>query len=201
MPITTHDQLEALRAEVREAIVHSITEALALLTKDLPTGRAKHNQVVLLSSRASDIANHDINNTLVPDLLDVLRNELRRDVLTFTDHLTLTDFGPEAPARPELKPGHLLYKVSPKMTLRETYECLIRIAHQLSHVLEGIELDDSVSFEELPIAEVMEVEVIDPSPEGKPAFDILLLSDGEQLVDEFSFQRAAAAGGGAPAGA
>lgn len=105
MPITTPGQLEALQAKVREVIIDSTDDALALLVEALPTGRAKHNQVVLLISRANDVAKHDIGNTLPTHLLDVLRNELRSDVLTFTDYLTLADFGPEASARPAMSDG------------------------------------------------------------------------------------------------
>lgn len=162
-------------------------QALATLLSAIPSSRPKHNQVLLLAGRMADIYKYEVGNTLAHDKIEVLRNDLRMDILLFTDRLNLLDFSEEAPPRPELKPGHLLYKVPPKMQLREPQDCLVRIAHQLDHLLEGIAVDESVHIEDLPVAEVMEVEVLDPSASSEPSFDILLLSDGEQLVDAYSY--------------
>jgi hypothetical protein len=186
MPITTVEQLAELQDRIRTAVLNNSSKALKTLTEALPEGRAKFNQVLVLTGRANDVLDHEIGNTLSGDLLAILRNELRKDILVFTDHLTLADFGPKPDVRPELKPGHLLYKVPPVMKLREAYPCIIRIAHQLNQVLQGIEIDDSVGLEEVSLSEVMEIEVIDPSASDNPAFNILLLSDGEQFVDEYS---------------
>ncbi|WP_273444423.1 hypothetical protein [Neolewinella agarilytica] len=187
MPIITPEQLSELQDQIRLAVADADLEtAFHLLEGALPAGRPKANQVTLLNGRANDIIDFDINNTLSTDQLAILRNELRLDLLTFVDHLTLHDFSTEAStSRPELKPGHLLYQVPPKMAVRETHRCLVRIAHLLNQVLEGLPFDDSISLEEIPVSEVMEVEILDPCPSGNRAFDILLLSDGEQVVDEF----------------
>ncbi|TXF91224.1 hypothetical protein FUA23_03100 [Neolewinella aurantiaca] len=186
MPVTTAEQLETLQDQVRASVLKNTSKALRILTDSLPSGRAKHNQVLVLTGRANDIINHEIGNTLPPDLLAILNNELRKDILIFTDHLTLADFGPKPDLRPELKPGHLLYKVPPVMELRKAYHCIIRIAHELNHVLDGIKMDESTGLGQVSVSEVMEIEVIDPSAPGNPAFDIVLLSDGEQFVDEYS---------------
>ncbi len=187
MPIITPEQLNELQEQIRLAVADADLEAAFQLLEDaLPTGRPKANQVTLLNGRANDILDFDINNTLSTDQLAILRNELRLDLLTFVDHLTLQDFSTEvSTTRPELKPGHLLYQVPPTMAVRQTHKCLVRIAHLLNQVLEGLTFDESISLEEIPVSEVMEVEIIDPSPTGERAFDILLLSDGEQVVDEF----------------
>lgn len=187
MPINTLEQLSELQEQIRLAVADADLEtAFHLLEDALPTGRPKANQVTLLNGRANDILDFDINNTLSTDQLAILRNELRLDLLTFVDHLTLYDFSAEASTnRPELKPGHLLYQIPPRMAVRETHKCLVRIAHLLNQVLEGLPFDESISLEEIPVSEVMEVEILDPCPSGIRSFDILLLSDGEQVVDEF----------------
>ncbi|MBC6994007.1 hypothetical protein QWY85_08415 [Neolewinella lacunae] len=188
MSITTQEQLEELKETLRTAVAEAATdEALELLRTALPPERPKHQQVILLASRYADLLQYQIGNTLDPLRIDVLRQELRQDILAFVTHLALVDFSPQAPGRPELKPGHLLYKVPPRMQVRQAHECLVRVAHQLSQVLSGIALDDSVSLEEIPVAQVMEVEIIDPCLDGVRQFDILLLSDGEQIVDEYSY--------------
>ncbi len=73
------------------------------------------------------------------------------------------------------------------MQLRQQHECLVRVAHRLEQVLQGLEQDQLVVTETVPVAEVMEVEIIDPSPTDARAFEILLVSDGEQLVDQYSY--------------
>ncbi|MEM1359055.1 MAG: hypothetical protein AAGF89_12690 [Bacteroidota bacterium] len=188
MPIKNQEQLTALCLEVEEAISKADTDqALATLLAAIPSSRPKHHQVLLLASRMADIYKYEVGNTLAHDKIEVLRNDLRSDILLFTDRLSLVDFSEAAPPRPELKPGHLLYKVPPKMQVRTPEECLVRVAHQLGQLLDGLEVDESVHLEEIPVAEVMEVEIIDPSPGGDAVFDILLLSDGEQLVDAYSY--------------
>lgn len=107
MPISTPEQLTELQDRVRKAVPVSAIRALKLLLEALPEGRAKYNQVQVLVGRDNDIIGHEIGNTLAPDLLAILRNELRKDLLVFTDHLTPADFGPKPANGPELKPGHL----------------------------------------------------------------------------------------------
>ncbi|MEM9261277.1 MAG: hypothetical protein AAGA62_16675, partial [Bacteroidota bacterium] len=188
MPIKNQEQLTALCLEVEEAISKADTDqALATLLAAIPSSRPKHNQVLLLASRMADIYKYEVGNTLVHDKIEILRNDLRSDILLFTDRLSLVDFSEAAPSRPELRPGHLLYKVPHTMQLRRSEECLVRVAHKLNQLLQGLEIDDSVHLEEIPVAEVMEVEIIDPNTGEDAAFDVLLLSDGEQLVDAYSY--------------
>jgi hypothetical protein len=90
-----------------------------------------------ITRRANDILDHKIDNIPSPNLLAIVRNELHKDILVFTDHLTPANFGPKPNVRPKLKPGHLLYKVPPVMKFRHTYPCIIRITHQLDQALNG----------------------------------------------------------------
>jgi hypothetical protein len=90
-----------------------------------------------ITRRANDILDHKIDNIPSPNLLAIVRNELHKDILVFTDHLTLTNFGPKPNVRPKLKPGHLLYKVPPVIKFRHAYPCIIRITHQLDQALNG----------------------------------------------------------------
>ena len=187
MPIPTAEELEELRRTVRQRIIRSIEAALDALLAALPAGRPKHNQLLLLLSRAEEIRGWRIGNTRAQEQISIAENDLREDVLLFTDHLSLRDFAEAPPVRPELRPGHLLYRVPPAMQLRRQHECLVRVAHALEQLKEGLERDERIEIESIPVAEVMQVEIIDPSPPDARAFDILLVSDGEQLVDEYSY--------------
>jgi hypothetical protein len=187
MPPRTEPELSDLQADLRRRIIRSTADALDFLLEQLPAGRPKHNQVLALLGRAEQIRQFQIGNTRPLDQILVLENELREDALLFIDHLQLRDFADAPPVRPELKPGHLLYRVPPQMQLRQQHECLVRIAHTLEQVRQGLEEDQVIVTETVPVAEVMQVEIIDPSPTDARAFDILLVSDGEQLVDEYSY--------------
>jgi hypothetical protein len=188
MPIHTHEQLIDLQSKIREAIMEAKPDqALELLGEALPASRAKHNQVVLLKSRQSDIVQHTVNNTLSEEHLEVMRNNLTADILLFIDHLATSDFEPELTQRPGLKPGHLLYQVPTMMVLQTTYDCLVRVAEELNQVLERIAGEEDVVIEDIGLSEVMEVEILDSGGTDDPAFDIMLLSDGEQVVDAYSY--------------
>lgn len=179
--------LEEVKQNVREAIVTSMDDGIARLREVLPANRPKHRQLLLLRGRLNGLVEYRVNNTLAPDKILVLENELRQDILLFTEHLTLTDFA-EAPAgRPELKPGHLLYQIPDRMKVRERHACRVRIAHRLSQLLKDLDPTVHHEIEDIPVAEVMEVEIIDPSDRNDPAFNVLLVSDGEQFIDEYSY--------------
>lgn len=188
MSLISVQDIEVLQAKVRQAIMDADpNKALDALLAALPPGRAKHNQVLVLKSRQAEILRHTIGNTLSEDQLSILRNNLTADTLLFNDHLTLEDFAPAAAHRPELRPGHLLYRIPTSMVVAQTYDCLIRVAHELAQVMQGIASEEDVVVEEISLAEVMEVEILDPGSSSGPAFNITLLSDGEQFVDEYSY--------------
>ncbi|WP_020567323.1 hypothetical protein [Neolewinella persica] len=188
MPILTQEEIVNLRTHVREAIIQANQDhALELLSEALPVGRAKHNQVVILKSRQSDIVLHTVNNTLSEERLDILRNNLNADILLFIDNLTTADFEPKPAHRPGLKPGHLLYQVPTNMILHKSYDCLVRIAEELNQVLEGLAGEENLVIEDIGLSEVMEVEILDPGGTDNPVFNIMLLSDGEQVVDAYSY--------------
>jgi len=188
MPILTPEEIANLQTNVRKAIMEAAPdEALDLLVKVLPNARSKYDQVLLLKSRHAEIVQHDVNNTLSEEKLDLLRNNLTADILLFIEHLTTADFQPKPAQRPGLKPGHLLYQVPTVMKLQTTYDCLVRIAEELNQVLEGLDGEEDIVVEDIGLTEVMEVEILDPGGADNPAFDIMLLSDGEQVVDEYSY--------------
>ncbi len=180
--------LTQLRTSVREAVMRSdLSTALQLLLEALPPERPKSRQVILLQARYTALLDDQINNTQTEQDLTVTRNNLTHDVLLFADHLSLTDFVASPANRPDLKPGHLLYQVPETMITGRNYDCLVRVAHSLPQLLEDLEATVAYTVEDIAVSEVMEIEIIDPSGQDNPAFQILLLSDGEQAVDEYSY--------------
>ncbi|MEM7575108.1 MAG: hypothetical protein AAF433_19540, partial [Bacteroidota bacterium] len=93
----------------------------------------------------------------------------------------------EPPPPPTYKEGHLLYQIPSKMQLQQRYQCQVRIAQQLDQLLKNLKVTKDLKTEQIPVAEVMEVEIIDPNAGSNPSFDVLLVSDAEQHVDEYSY--------------
>lgn len=188
MPIQTQTALEQLQKTLRSSLIEGAHLVLEKLLEVLPVQRPKHRQVLLLSARNERIVQHNINNTLAVSELDVLENQLRADLLLFIDHLVITDFQTTSPQPPSLMSGHLLYQVPDNMQIGEAHKCFIRIAHLREQLIKGLAVDDHVTFVEVAIAKVMEVEIIDPlAGEETACFNILLVSDAEQAIDQYSY--------------
>ncbi|MEM7573653.1 MAG: hypothetical protein AAF433_12160, partial [Bacteroidota bacterium] len=183
----TEEQLKQLKESLQRETVKRMDFVLEQLDEQLPSGRSKHKQILLLRGRAERIRHLELTNTLGRTELDILYNQLTEDVLALISHLRVADFGQEPPPPPTYKEGHLLYQIPSKMQLQQRYQCQVRIAQQLDQLLKNLAVTEDLKTEQIPVAEVMEVEIIDPNAGSNPSFDILLVSDAEQHVDEYSY--------------
>jgi hypothetical protein len=77
--------------------------------------------------------------------------------------------------------GHVAYKIPNDMTVRSTYQVIVRISKSTAHIFEN--LNGEVKTSSIPITETMEVKVIDPSPSDSKMFDIILDNAPIQLVE------------------
>ncbi|NJO86827.1 MAG: hypothetical protein HC821_01875 [Lewinella sp.] len=184
---TTQTALDDLCQNLRELAVEQPDELLSVLLALLPPGRAKQQQALLLQSRHKQLLQHTLGQTLAFAELNVANNQLLWDLLLFVNHLVLADFSPEAAARPGLKPGHLLYQVPERMVIGQSHPCRVRVAETLEQLRQDLETEENLAFAQVPLAEVMEVSIIDPSDPNQAAFHILLVSDSEQFVDAYSY--------------
>ncbi|MEM8584293.1 MAG: hypothetical protein AAGF87_08495 [Bacteroidota bacterium] len=180
-------ELDARKAEWRKQLETQTARVLESLSELLPPDRAKSKQVSILAARAQRILSHEINNTLANAELEVMRNQLLNDLLIFIQYLVPEDFGEEAAKSVHYKDGHLMYQIPDRMQQGQRYECRVRIARQLDQLLKDLPSKEFIHTEEIPVAQVMEVEIIDPSGTDNPAFNLLLLSDGEQVVEELDY--------------
>ncbi|MEO0627157.1 MAG: hypothetical protein AAFY91_09230 [Bacteroidota bacterium] len=183
----TQAELDARKADWRKQLETRTAEVLESLTELLPQNRAKSKQVTILAARAQRILSHEINNTLATAELEVLRNQLLNDLLLFIQYLVTADFSQEAPVSNNYRDGHLLYQIPDRMQKGQRYECRVRIARQIELLLKDLEDQEFVKVEDIPVARVMEVEIIDPSAGENPAFDVLLLSDADQVIEELDY--------------
>lgn len=173
--------LDTLKSELRRLVPQSIGDAMAELKKHLPDFSSKYNALLLIESRLNDANLKNIQNLLSDDALQIEYNQIRADLLLFISSLEVQDFElPQGAAGG--KSGSLLYKIPEHMQLQQETKCIVRLAFDQASIIRNIELNKDVTIKEVRVAEVMQVELIDPS-EQHP-FVIRTISDEEQFVEK-----------------
>ncbi len=172
--------LEALKLEWRRLITTGIGEAIADLKKHLPDFSPHYNALLLLEGRLNDANLKSIQNLLSDEALQIEYNRIRADLLLLVSSLAVRDFAlPQGATGP--KTGSLLYKIPRQMQLQQKTKCIVRLAFDQADIIRNIELSSDVRIQSVRVAEVMQVELIDPSA-AKP-FEIFTVSDEEQFLE------------------
>ncbi len=176
--------LETLKSKWRQRVAESIGEAINELKTHVPEFSPKYNALILLESRLNDSNLKNIQNTISDEALQIEYNQIRADLLLFISGLEVKDF--ELPASASKgKSGALLYKIPRQMELQRETKCLVRLAFDKPTIIKNIELTDDVEIRDVRVAEVMQVQLIDPSLEQP--FQIRSFSDEEQFVEEEAY--------------
>jgi len=77
--------------------------------------------------------------------------------------------------------GHVVYKIPTEMSVRNTYQVIVRISKSTVNIYEN--MNGEVRTSTIPITETMEVKLIDPSPNDRKMFDVIPDNDAIQLVE------------------
>ena len=77
--------------------------------------------------------------------------------------------------------GHVAYKIPTEMSVRSTYQVIVRISKSKIHIYEN--LNGEVKTSTIPVTKTMEVKVIDPSPTDRKMFEIIPDNKPIQLVE------------------
>lgn len=80
-----------------------------------------------------------------------------------------------------LNRGSLVYKIPNEMKVRNTYQVMVRIGKSSVNIHE--ELNGEVKETTIPVTELMEVRLIDPSPADAKVFDIVKDNNEVQILD------------------
>lgn len=172
--------LDTLKSKLRRLVPESIAEAIAELKGALPEFSPKYNPLILLESRLNDANLKNIQNLLSDAELQIQYNQIRADLLLLIVALDVKDFE-LVMGTPAAKTGSLLYKIPEQMQLQKETKCLVRLAFEQESIIRNIELTDEVTIKQVRVAEVMQVELIDPSSEHP--FEICTISDEEQFLE------------------
>jgi len=77
--------------------------------------------------------------------------------------------------------GHVVYKIPTEMSVRSTYQVLVRISKSIIHIHEN--LNGEVRESTITLTNAMEVKLVDPSPADTKMFDVVPDNNAVQLVE------------------
>lgn len=84
----------------------------------------------------------------------------------------------------ELSEGRVVYKIPETMKVRTTYQVVLRIAKSRATLSVYDSLKDKVITSVIPVTPVMEVKLIDASPEDHKAFEIKEDNSARQIIED-----------------
>lgn len=181
--ISTQEDLSSLKQQLRRQLTDSIADVIKALKEALPSHASKLDTVLMLESRLNEANRDKLRGVISQEDLQLVYNQLRAGLLDLIAGLQLADFATATTAVPQPdKTGSLLYKIPGQMPLGEESKCIIRLAFEEESIIRNIELNEDVTLKPIRIAQVMDVELVDPNSE--PTFTIRTLSSPEQFVEK-----------------
>lgn len=174
--------LSELKPILKEMLAEDgLGPAIMRLKAALPPDSKAYNDLVLLEAELKEANLKRVRGSLSETDLDTKYNSLRERFLDFLNALDQRDLE-AAQTGKKAKQGSLLYQIPGAMTVHKETRCLVRIAYDEATLLENIELTRDTRIKDVRIAEVMEVELIDPAEQ--PAFAIRSYNRQEQFVEK-----------------
>ncbi|MFN4081527.1 MAG: hypothetical protein ACK4NS_11560 [Saprospiraceae bacterium] len=175
-------QLNDLIRHIRDLVAEGELEsALRVLRDALPENVAKYDLAFSLLMRYNMALRERIRGALSFDESELAMGRISSALLELVGGLEPRDF--EA-AENASRSGHILYKIPREMLLQQEHRCIVRLAFEQTTLIKNIELSGAV-IQSIRIAEVMEVEILDPGE--KSAFHIRPLNSAEQFVEKGDF--------------
>ncbi|MBK6903920.1 MAG: SUMF1/EgtB/PvdO family nonheme iron enzyme [Saprospirales bacterium] len=173
--------LNELKPGIKDILIEQgLGPALQRLKAALPEGSKAYNELILLEADLKDANLKMVRGSISQEDLDVKYNQLRERFLILLESLEDSDLESAAGGK-EPKHGSLLYQIPGRMELEKEARCRVRIAYDEAALLENIELTRDTRIKDVRIAEVMEVELIDPAE--NPAFSIRTFNRTEQFIE------------------
>ncbi|MFZ2901020.1 MAG: SUMF1/EgtB/PvdO family nonheme iron enzyme [Saprospiraceae bacterium] len=174
--------LNELKATLKDMLAEDgLGPALQRLKAALPPDSRAYNDVVLLETDLKEANRKMLRGSIGQAELDVKYNSLRERFMELLDSLDERDLE-AAQSGKKSKQGSLLYQIPGQMAVEKETRCRVRIAYDEDTLLENIELTRDTRIKDVRIAEVMEVELIDPAE--TPAFSIRTFNRQEQFVEK-----------------
>ncbi|HMN88629.1 MAG TPA: hypothetical protein PKD70_00835 [Saprospiraceae bacterium] len=178
---------EQLKVELKEKVPLGIDIALQALKSVIPNNVPRYNELLILESRYQNLNENLVGGLMEREKAEVGFNILRKDILLFISDLKEDDFvkEPTEQAAPKPRMGKVLKRIPNKMQLNKEVKCVIRVAFNEALLMTGLEEDANDAIKEVRVANVMSVEMLDPSE--SQAFSIKGFSESIQRIFEDDF--------------
>lgn len=184
----TSVDLITLQRNLRQLLPdEGISAVLAALKKALPEQTDKYNAVFQLETRLNSTNRDRLRGILSMEQLDLAYNRISAELLDLIDALEIEDFDVATADQPEHvnKTGSILYRIPHTMEVEQEYRCIVRLAFEDEVIIRNIEITRDTVLKEVRVAEVMEVELLDPNE--TPAFGIRRLNSAEQFLEKHDY--------------
>ena len=178
-------KIEDLKQELKGWIPEGIGTTLQEMKHKLPASNQKYNELIQLEAKLKEVNRQHRSGMIDFETLQRTYANIRAALLELIDSLEPADFTISS-ATPKTqkknKRGSVLYQIPSIMELNKETRCRVRLAYLEELLLENIEITEDTRIQSIRIAEVMAVELLDPSPQ--PAFQVRNISKPEQFLDE-----------------
>jgi sulfatase modifying factor 1 len=177
--------LDKLRPALKNLLLEEgLGPAIEAFKAALPEDSKAFNDVLLLEAELKETNKKRVRGSLSQDELDAKYSELRERMIALIDNIEERDLEAAAAGK-SAKEGSLLYQIPTQMELEKETRCRVRIAYDDDTLLENIELTADTKVQDVRIAEVMEVQLIDPNE--TPAFAIRTFNREEQFIEKDAY--------------
>lgn len=179
------EDIDGFKNLVVENEFDALFEALFKVVRQLSP--LLENNLLVMHGDYRRMANDAQTQTISRDEYDLEANKLSRALLYFIDQLPVAKpQNADAPSKKRYPSGKVLYDIPRRLPLQQVTKCVVRIGETEEVVLDNFSPSSDTKIENVRIAEVMEVELLDAS-EGKN-FKITTLNSKDQKIysDDYS---------------
>ncbi len=178
-PVNT--DIQKLKEEIRQLVANAKTEeAINILIKWAETNDTDlNNNLLLLKTRLNTLKRNE--NLGLSSFSDANREraQISNALLQMLEEIDKTP--PLSKDEPKNKnQGRFLFNIPNLMYMGRDSRCIIRIAHNDEILLKELKQDDNMTIQDVRIAEVMGVELVDLNE--TPAFSIRTMTEKEQFI-------------------
>jgi hypothetical protein len=177
------NKIEFIKA-IRQFIADGKTdEALALMQKEVSQfDPSLVTDATLLGSRYTTATNDCIIKNILPrDAYDLTVAQINYALLEIVEKLE-KDAPLSTSTAKNKNSGRILHNIPGIMPIGKERRCIVRIAYDDESLLRDLKVDENTTIENVRIAEVMGVELVDFNE--TPAFTIRTLNEAEQFISD-----------------
>ncbi len=180
--------IDDIKRELREWVAEGIPETIKALKAVLASHSTWMQELTLIEGRLKDANLSALRGVISNEDLQLLYNQLRAALLDIINAINNDDVQPANPvvsSAPKTRTGNILYRIPAAMQLHKEHKCVVRIAFSEEQLLDNIEIDANVRLQGIRVADVMLVQMLDPS---EPAtFHIRSVNSAEQFLEEEAY--------------